>query len=374
LTTSWKWSPVPDIQRTVRVHAERTYDVVVGRDLGGVLPAMLDGAQRVALIHAPPLRERAGAISEALGDAGLVVSPIEVPDAESAKTARVLATCWDALGSAGLTRSDAVIGLGGGATTDLAGFVAATWLRGVRVVHMPTTLLGMVDAAVGGKTGINTAAGKNLVGSFWSPAGVLCDLDALSSLPRDELVPGMAEIVKIGFVRDPGILDVVLADPTRATDPAHAELLDVVVRAIQVKADVVAADFTEDAGSSGQLGREVLNYGHTFGHAIERCEGYQWRHGSAVAVGMVYVAELARIGGLLSEGVVALHREVLEALGLPTRFRDGRWNELHAAMSLDKKARGSLLRFVVLRRVAEPEIWAGPEPAVLEAAYAAIVG
>jgi 3-dehydroquinate synthase len=275
------------------------------------------------------------------------------------------------LGQAGFTRSDSIVGLGGGATTDLAGFVAATWLRGVRVVHIPTTLLAMVDAAVGGKTGINTDAGKNLVGSFWSPAGVLCDLTALQTLPRNDLLAGMAEVVKVGFVRDLSILDDVERDVAAATDPSGELLGDLVRRAVQVKADVVAADFRESA-ASGAIGREVLNYGHTFGHAVERQERYTWRHGAAVAVGMMYVAELAALGGRLSEAEVDRHRSVLQRLGLPTTYPAGRWDGLLAAMSVDKKARGSLLRFVVLAGLGRPVVWEGPDPALLAAAYDAI--
>jgi 3-dehydroquinate synthase len=278
--------------------------------------------------------------------------------------------CWNSLGEAGFTRNDVIVGLGGGATTDVAGFVAATWLRGIRVVHMPTTLLGMVDAAVGGKTGINTAAGKNLVGAFWSPSGVLCDVDALQSLPKADLIAGMAEIVKIGFVRDVSILDDIERDPIQAVDPSGALLVDLARRAIEVKAEVVSADFRESAA----IGREVLNYGHTFGHAIERTENYSWRHGEAVAVGLVYVAELAHLAGRLGQDDVARHRRVLELLGLPTTYAPDRWELLHSAMAVDKKARGSVLRFIVLQGIGNPVALDGPESALLEAAYEAISG
>ena len=299
---------------------------------------------------------------------------IEVPEAEDAKTAEVAAFCWSVLGTAGFTRSDSVVGLGGGATTDLAGFVAATWLRGIRVVQIPTTLLGMVDAAVGGKTGINTAAGKNLVGAFWSPGGVLCDINALDTLPRNDLLAGMAEVVKVGFVRDTSILDDVEAAPDAATDPAGELLPDLIRRAVQVKADVVGLDFLESSATSGDgsIGREVLNYGHTFGHAVERRERYRWRHGAAVAVGMMFVAELAALGGRLTEAEVERHRSVLQLLGLPTTYAPGHWDALLAAMSVDKKARGSLLRFVVLQGLGNPVVWEGPDPVLLAAAYASI--
>ena len=206
----------------------------------------------------------------------------------------LLLTLRGLLGLVGLVVG-AVLGLGGGATTDLAGFVAATWLRGVDIVHVPTTLLGMVDAAVGGKTGINTDAGKNLVGAFHQPAAVLVDLATLETLPPNELVAGMAEIVKAGFIADPRILELIEADPQAAVDPAGAVLPELIRRAITVKAEVVAADEKESAL------REILNYGHTLAHAIERREQYRWRHGAAVSVGLVFAAELGRLAGRLDD-------------------------------------------------------------------------
>ena len=362
----------PDI--IVPVDAERHYDVVIGRGLLGHLAGMLAGAQRVAIIHPGALTASAEAMRADLADSGFEVTLLEIPEAEDAKTAEVAAFCWSVLGTAGFTRSDAVVGLGGGATTDLAGFVAATWLRGIRVVQVPTTLLGMVDAAVGGKTGINTEAGKNLVGAFWSPAGVICDVNALQTLPRNDLLAGMAEVAKIGFVRDVSILDDLEATPDAATDPEGDLLTDLIRRAVAVKADVVSRDFLEVSATEGDgsLGREVLNYGHTFGHAVERRERYRWRHGAAVSVGMMFVAELAGLGGRLSPEEVERHRRVLTLLGLPTTYAPGYWPELSAAMAIDKKARGSLLRFVVLNGIGNPGVWAGPDPSFLAAAYDAI--
>lgn len=363
----------PDMTR-IPVAAEREYDVVIGHGLLGELSTLVEGAMRVAIIHPGALRVTAEAIQTDLRDEGFEVTLLEVPDAEDAKSADVLAFCWNVLGGAGFTRSDAIIGVGGGATTDLAGFVAATWLRGVRVVLVPTTLLGMVDAAVGGKTGINTDAGKNLVGAFHSPTGVLCDLTALHTLPHHDLVAGMAEVVKVGFTSDPSILSDVQQHTAACIDPSSPLLADLIRRAVQVKATVVSEDFREVAatGGHGRLGREVLNYGHTFGHAVERVERYRWRHGAAIAVGLVYVAELARLGGRLSDADADLHHEVLELLGLPTTYRADRWPELFAAMQLDKKARGALLRFVVLEGIGRPVNWDGPDPALLAGAYDAI--
>ena len=357
--------------RTIRVGGDEPYDVVVGRHLLGSIPRLLGAdVQRVLVVHPAALAASADAVLADLRAHGYEAFGAEVPDAEDAKTAQVAAFCWGVLGQAGFTRSDAVVGLGGGATTDLAGFVAATWLRGVRLVQVPTTLLAMVDAAVGGKTAINTAEGKNLVGAFHSPVGVVCDLAALESLERFDFVAGLAEVVKAGFVEDPVILDLVEANVALLTDPVAASSSDVLVelveRAVAWKARVVAEDLRE-AGP-----REFLNYGHTFGHALERVERYRWRHGAAVSVGMVYAAELARLAGRLTDDVVARHRSVLSTLGLPVSYRGDRWEQLLAAMQRDKKTRGSMLRFVVLDGLARPARLEGPDPALLAAAYAEV--
>lgn len=341
------------------------YDVLVGRDLTGAVGPLLAGAERVAVIHPPTLAARAATVAAAMQGASVRTTRIEVPDGEAAKTLPVAGRCFDELGTAGFTRSDAIVAVGGGAVTDLGGFVAATWLRGVRVVHLPTTLLGMVDAAIGGKTGVNTAAGKNLVGAFHPPVGVVCDLDALDTLPAAEYRPGLAEVVKAGFIADPSILELIEADPAAATEPRSPVTAELVVRAIAVKAVVVSRDLRE----SGE--REYLNYGHTLAHAIERREKYQWRHGNAVAVGLVYAAALGRLAGHLDAPTADRHRRILGSLGLPTRYRGGleAWSQLRASMGIDKKSRGSTLRFVVLGGLAAPTILGGPGEELLEAAY-----
>jgi 3-dehydroquinate synthase len=352
---------------TIRVGVDTPYDVIVGRSLLDRIAAALPKAERVAVIHPAALAATADVLAEALRDHGKMAISIETPDAEESKTIEVAAYCWKALGQSGFTRSDAIVTVGGGATTDVGGFVAATWLRGVDVVHVPTTLLAMVDAAVGGKTGINTAEGKNLVGVFFHPRAVFCDLDSLATLPRHDLVAGMAEVVKAGFIADPRILELVEVAPAGEIDAGFAHLPELIERSIRVKAAVVADDFTESR--VGGLGREILNYGHTFGHAVERTERYKWRHGAAVAVGMMFVAELSRLSGRTSDELVNRHRAVLEHVGLPTTYRGDRWPQLLDAMALDKKARGSLLRFVVLDSLARPGILEGPDPALLLAAY-----
>jgi 3-dehydroquinate synthase len=355
-----------DVTR-VTVGGPAPYDVVVGDQLLGELPRMLgDAVRRVAVIHPRALAQTGEAVRLDLASQGLEAIAIEVPDAEEAKTAQVAAFCWSVLGKNSFTRSDAIVAVGGGATTDLGGFVAATWLRGVRVVHVPTTLLGMVDAAVGGKTGVNTQEGKNLVGAFHPPAGVICDLATLDTLPRSDYVAGLAEVVKVGFTHDPHILDLIEQDPAAAATPSGPHTRELISRAIQVKAKVVADDLLE----SGD--REFLNYGHTLAHAIERSERYQWRHGAAVSVGLVYAAELGRLAGRLDADVVARHRSVIGDLGLPSTYRADAWPRLYDAMRVDKKARGDMLRFIILEDVGRPTRLDGPDPALLAAAYAEV--
>ena len=360
----------------LRVGGASPYDVVIGRGLADRLPGILgDGVERVALLYAAELAELAQPVLEVLLERYDVLG-LGLPSGEEAKTAAVAEDCWDALGEKGFTRSDAVVTFGGGATTDVGGFVAATWLRGVRVVHLPTTLLAMVDAAVGGKTGINTAAGKNLVGAFHEPAGVLCDLDLLRALPRAELVAGLGEVVKCGFIADPEILHLVETTEPESLTAESAVLEELVERAVGVKVDVVAADLRETGGADGHPGREVLNYGHTLGHAVERHTGYTIRHGEAVAVGCVYAAELARLAGLLSDEVAARHRAVFARVGLPTSIpqagSDAGFDDLIGAMRVDKKARGSQLRFLVITDVGQPRILAGPDEALLRQAFEAV--
>ena len=232
---------------------------------------------------------------------------------------------------------------------------------------MPTTLAGMVDAAVGGKTGINTGRGKNLVGAFHPPAGVLCDLGTLATLPADDYLAGLAEVVKCGFIADPAILDLIEADPARGHRPGNRVERELVERSVRVKADVVGEDLTE------QGLREILNYGHTLGHAIERAEQYRWRHGDAVSVGLVYAAALGRRAGRLDDATADRHRAVLASLGLPT------------ALPGRRVAGAARRRCASTRRRAATgcgsSCWTGspgpatvddPDPAVLAAAYAEV--
>ena len=338
---------------------------VIGRGLLNEVSLGLDGVKKVLILHPVALALTAEAIREDLSQKGFEALIAEVPNGEDSKRIEVAAFCWGIMGQADFNRNDAVIGLGGGATTDLAGFVAATWLRGIRSVLIPTTLLGMVDAAIGGKTGVNTAEGKNLVGAFHLPHRVIIDLDTLETLPKNDLVAGMAEVAKYGFIADPWILEA-LTDPS-AVDPKSELIEELVRRSVEIKQRVTDSDFRE-AGE-----REFLNYGHTLGHAIEHAERYKWRHGAAISIGMVYAAELALLSGKLSEKDVELHRRILGGLGLPLSYRADKWDQLLMTMQKDKKSRAGSLRFVVLEGIAKPGMLHAPTPELLFTAFQAIV-
>lgn len=341
-------------ERTVHVTGSgiEPYDVVIGEGAMNHLADVLGGGvAKVALIHTQPVQRHSDRARTLLRQAGYDVIDVVVPDAEAGKTVAVADGVWRRLGDEGFTRSDAIVGVGGGAATDLAGFIAATWMRGIRYVNCPTSLLAMVDASTGGKTGINTEAGKNLVGSFYTPAGVLADTKALASLPNDIFIEGLGEVAKSGFLEDTEILRILEehAEELRAFDGATflgSSLGDVVAelieRTVTVKVHHVSADLKEKGK------REFLNYGHTLGHAIEKLEHFRWRHGNAVAVGCVYAAELAHQLGYIDQELVDYHRALFSSLGLPVSWNGGSFDDVLALMHKDKKARGNKLRFVVL--------------------------
>jgi len=353
---------VAEIRRIV-VGGEIAYPVVIGRNLLSEVPKLLIGAKKVLVVHPVGLTVSAEQLRDSLLTQGLEVLLAGVPDNEEAKRIEVAAFCWGILGKAEFSRTDMVIGFGGGTITDLAGFVAATWLRGVGILQIPTTLLAMVDAAVGGKTGINTSEGKNLVGVFHSPRAVVVDLETLDTLPRNELLAGFAEVVKCGFISDLEILSIIESNFEAAVDSKSRDFEELVARSIQVKATIVAEDFRE----SGL--REILNYGHTLGHAIELAERYKWRHGAAISIGMIFVAELAHLNGRLGIEVVRRHREILGRLGLPTTYPAEKWPQLLQNMRVDKKSRSGTLRFVVLDDLGKPTIMHAPTEEILFAAF-----
>ena len=348
---------------TITVPGVDSYEIVVGRDILFTLPALIGpDARKVLIVHPATLGARAERLREVLST-DVEVLLAEIPDAENGKRVEVAAFCWQVMGQSDFTRTDVVIGFGGGAVTDLAGFVAATWLRGIRLINVPTTLLGMVDASIGGKTGINTNEGKNLVGAFHAPAGVVVDLDTLEGLSQMEILAGFGEVVKCGFIGEPEILDIIERNVDVATNSSSDEFRRMVELSIGLKARVVGQDFKENGL------REILNYGHTLGHAVEYAERFQWRHGAAVAIGMVYAAELARLTGRLPDSAVDRHRSILTSLQLPISYPVGRWQTLLSVMKRDKKARGALLRFIVLDDIGKPTTLTGPDESLLFAAY-----
>lgn len=336
--------------RNVRVSlGARSYTIRVGtgllRELGRECQRLAMGRRcavitdsNVAALHLP-------AALDSLREAGFEPLAVTVPAGEPAKRLSVVGSCYDQLAAARLERHSFIVALGGGVVGDLAGFVAATYLRGIPFVQVPTSLLAQVDSSVGGKVGINLRAGKNLVGAFYQPRLVLADLDTLRTLPEREYRSGLAEVIKYGLIADARLFARLERDLPRvlARDPEILE--SVVARCCQIKAEVVAEDETE----SGR--RAILNFGHTVGHALEAITGYgRLLHGEAIAIGQVAEARLsAHLLGLPSPCVDRIER-LFGAAGLPTRTRwtPSRWQRLLAAMRLDKKVRDGRIRFVLI--------------------------
>ena len=343
------------------------YPVIVGRALLDEVHKHLSGVKKVLVVHPQALSTSAEQLKENLDDYGFEVFLAGIPDGDDSKRIEVASFAWQIMGQADFNRNDAVIGLGGGATTDMAGFIASTWLRGVRYIAIPTTLLAMVDASIGGKTGLNTSEGKNLVGTFYLPSAVIADIDTLKTLPRNDLIAGFAEIVKYGFVYSPEILETIQGNLDAVTNPESDLLLGLINQSIAIKRGVTESDFRE----SGE--REFLNYGHTLGHAIENVERYQWRHGAAISIGMVFAAELSMARGNLNESQVDRHRQILSSLGLPVSYRGDRWPQLFEALKKDKKVRGGIIRFVTLKDFGKPEISSSVTEEELFATYQTII-
>jgi 3-dehydroquinate synthase len=342
------------------------YPVDIGRGIASLAVSRIPSTASKAYVIFPEGLTREGTqLAEAVSASGITVVTRGLPEGEASKTRDEVSTMWDELARNGFNRNDVVIAVGGGATTDVGGFVAATYLRGIGVIHVPTSLVGMVDAAIGGKTAINIASGKNLVGAFHSPLGVVCDLAYLDTLPSPEFTSGFAELIKHGFIEDVEMLSIAQADHALG-DPAVLE--DLVVRAVRVKARVVSADPKESSL------REILNYGHTLAHAIEKASHFTWRHGDAVSVGMMYAARLGVLAGITSDDVPATQEKILSAWGLPTTYSDAHWPEIAPAMRIDKKTRGGVLRFVVLEGFGRPVRLENPSDDMLQEAFVSIGG
>lgn len=269
-----------------------------------------------------------------------------IPAGEESKSGEQLFKLYEKALDAGLDRKSVVVALGGGVVGDIAGYVAASFMRGLRFVQVPTTLLAMVDSAVGGKTGINLPRGKNLIGAFHQPSVVVCDLDVLNTLPARELRAGLAEVIKYGIIRDAAFFDYIEANIEKALALDAAVLAHIVARSCEIKADVVGADETE----SGL--RAILNFGHTLGHAIEAVAGYgKYLHGEAIAIGMVFAA---RLSGLPANQLARIEG-LFKKAGLPVRAPELAWTDLRRAMGTDKKSEAGLPRFVLAKEIGRVE-------------------
>ena len=330
---------------SVTVNAEHEYDVIVDCQWQEELRKAAHDSSRILIIHSSALAQP----SIDSMNAEVIYCPID--DGESGKSLDSLNRIWNVLGASGFTRSDLIVAIGGGAVTDVAGFAAATWLRGMNWIAIPTTIAGMVDASIGGKTAINSSYGKNLIGAFHSPRAVLIDISHASTLSDRDFSAGLAEVIKCGFIADPTILsDVSSVTLTDIRNDAR-QLTSLITKAISVKAKVVSEDFHES------YLREILNYGHTFGHAVEKHSGFTLRHGECVAMGMVFVAELLFAQSDIDQQLLDLHRTLLAQFELPTKlpstYTRDQCDALYAFMKLDKKVRGSNIRFVGIRTPGE---------------------
>lgn len=317
--------------KPITVRSEREYEVLFSDFWGANLESRIQDRKFVVLTQ-ETLRER---VSNFVSPDSIIIAP----EGEEQKTLTTFSEILEELARRELDRNSLVIGIGGGATTDLAGFLAATYMRGIDWIAIPTSIAGMVDASIGGKTGVNLAAAKNLVGAFHSPCEVIIDMTWLTTLQLRDIRAGLAESLKCGFISDPTILDLF-------RNGYEENLAEIIYRSIEVKASIVSVDFKEN------FARETLNYGHTLGHAIEQDSKYQLRHGEAISIGMVFAAELSHSKAGLSKENLDLHYELITRLELPISYEKSSWPHLVELMTKDKKRRGEGLRFVTLRDIA----------------------
>ena len=328
--------------KTLLVKAEREYVIKIGVNWQDEVAQLIQGRNKTAIITSAGFSPDLSGLLHLDSD----VHHFTVPDGEAGKSFSTLTTLWDWLGAAGFTRSDLIVAVGGGALTDLAGFASATWLRGIDWVAVPTSLAGMVDASIGGKTGINSDYGKNLIGAFHSPVAVVIDPMWLLTLSNRDFSAGMAEVIKCGFIKDEEILKMLTSLNVQSLRSDKERVVELVYRAAKVKSEVVSEDFKES------FAREILNYGHTLGHAVEIHSKFKLRHGEAIAIGLVYAAELACARSMITPDVLDLHRKLLTSLDLPISYDRSAWSSLRPLLALDKKSRGETIRFVALSGIA----------------------
>jgi len=346
---------------TLKVELEaRSYEIAIGKgclgSIGDAVSKLSGVSPRLALISNPTVHGLYGkAAEESLRSAGFETATIIVPDGEQYKGLMWIEKIYSELLKHRLDRHSLVIALGGGVIGDMAGFAASTYMRGIRFVQVPTTLLAQVDSSVGGKTGVNHPLGKNMVGAFWQPSLVWMDMDVLKTLPRRELLAGLSEVIKYGVIWDRDFLDFLRASRQDILSLDAQAIARVVRRSCEIKAEVVSRDERE-----GGL-RAILNYGHTVGHAIETLTGYtKYLHGEAVAMGMYLEALLSERLGIMKKGGAEDVRALVDAYGLPYALPDGlKTDAMLNAMAVDKKTVGGQLRFVLPEetgkvRVSEP--------------------
>jgi 3-dehydroquinate synthase len=342
---------------TVHVNlGPRSYEIAIGsgnlREAAKLCDAEQDDAHTVIITDTNVAEHYLDPVVEALEELGCEVAVLEVEPGEPSKSPDVAAELWEELLDQGADRKTVVVALGGGVVGDLAGFVAATFSRGLRFVQIPTTLLAQVDSSVGGKVGVNLPGGKNMVGAFWQPRGVLIDVAVLATLPEREYRAGLAEVVKYGVIQDADFFAYLEANIKPVNNRDAAVLAHIVERCCRLKADVVEQDEREETGL-----RSILNYGHTFCHAFEAATGYETLlHGEGVAIGMMCAARLAERLGRVDAAFVERQRKLLDAFGLPLDIPDVDHDELVELMYRDKKAERGKLRFVLPTRLGHVEL------------------
>ncbi len=351
--------------RTVRVElGPNSYDIRIGAGLlrqAGELVAALGFSGKTVVITDPTVRRRHGdALDRSLSAAGFSVATLTVPEGEAQKNLDNAVRLWEQLTEIGAERQTPVLALGGGVIGDLAGFVAATYLRGVPLIQVPTTLLAQVDSSLGGKTGVDHANLKNRIGVFYQPRLTIADTDVLSTLPAGEIANGLAEIIKTAAIRDRAFFTWLEDNIERIKALEISVLEEAIYRAASIKAAVVARD-EKDLGL-----RHILNFGHTIGHAIESLSEFHIQHGQAVAIGMYAAARLSNFMELLSADEVARLRRLLERAGLPTQMPALKFADLARIVARDKKTHREKLRFVVLRAIGEAFVADAVAPDLVE--------
>ncbi len=360
---------IADKMQTVRVNlAERGYDIEIGTETLSSIGEFC--TQRARVTHAVVItdarveRPHAELVVQGLTSSGVDVDLLVVPSGEDSKCIDVANQLWEKLFAIGADRKTVIVAVGGGMVGDLAGFVAATYTRGLSLFQIPTTLLAQVDSAVGGKVGINLPQGKNMVGAFWQPRGVLIDTNTLKTLPDREYRSGLAEVVKYGMIMDAEFFGYLEKNASKLLDRRHDVLEYIVGRCCQLKADVVSADEREESGQ-----RVILNYGHTFCHALEAITNYgTYLHGEAVSIGMVCAARLAKRLGKVDAMLVKRQHDLLAALGLPVTLLDVDHESMLTAMMHDKKVEHGKLRFVLPTKIGHVELVGDVDQADVRAA------